>query len=264
MTEVPDDGPSELGLAAEDTADEYGAEAEDAADEYGVGAEDEDLFEDDEEEELVLGPGGFLAGDLVFYPQIGHCWVGEVIEDASTGLELLELIPEESAEGNRVLVPVGQVESRGLRLSGDPEGKIPEILGSDFEPTISDASERLDLITAQEREGTVESLALALKRLHLRHEMKTATREEQRRRARIRKWLVRDHMAEHDATVGQGQAAITRNLSKIMRAVREREKEAAREKRRQDRARRKAESAAKRLKKKKKRAGYMANPIAGS
>lgn len=246
MTAVPDDGPSGLGSAGEESADEIAGDAlwPDEGDEL------DDGFEDYEEPEP--GPGGFVPGDLVFYPQIGHCEVGEVIADATTGLDLLELIPEDSAAGNRVLVPVGQVESRGIRLTGDPEGKIPEILGSDFEPTIADASERMDLITAQERDGSVESLALALKRLHLRHEMKTATREEQRRRARIRKWLVRDHMAEHDATVGQGQAAITRSLAKIMRAVREREKEAAREKRRQDRAKRKAEAAAKRLKRQQK------------
>lgn len=196
----------------------------------------------DEFEPAEPGPGGFEFGEFVFYPQIGHCEVGDVIEDDATGLELLELTPQESPGGNRILIPVDQVGSRGLRLSGDPEGKIVEVLGSDFEPTIEDASERLDLITAQEREGTVESLTLALKRLHLRHEMKTASREEEKRRARIRKWLVQDYVAENESTSGQAQAAITRLLSTTMKAVREREREAARERRRQERAERKAEA----------------------
>ena len=114
------------------------------------------------------------------------------------------------------------------------------MLGSDFEPTIEDASERLDLITAQEREGTVGSLALALKRLHLRHEMKTISREEERRRSRIRKWLVVEYMVEKQGTSGQAQSAITRLLARTMNLVREREKEAARERRKQERAERKA------------------------
>ena len=201
---------------------------------------EEDDFEEDE------GVGGFREGDFVFYPQIGHCDVGSVVHDARTELEFLELTPLDAAEGNRILVPVGQLENRGIRHSGTSPGVIEEILGSDFEPTIEDASERLDLITAQEREGSVESLALALKRLHLRHEMKTITREEQKRRTRIRKWLVVEYMTEKDGTIGQAQSAITRLLGKTMKAVREREREAAREKRRLERAARKKAAAAKR------------------
>ncbi len=232
MTEAHD-GSADPELQTDSISDEDEALDEYDGDEEAVAADEEDS---------EPGPGGFRSGDFVFYPQIGHCDVGDVIEDASTGLELLELTPNDSQAGNRILVPVGQVGSRGIRLAGDPQGKIDEILGSDFEPTIEDASERLDLITAQEREGTVESLTLALKRLHLRHEMKTASREEEKRRARIRKWLVQDHMAENASTSGQAQAAITRLLGAAMRAVREREREAARERRRQERAERKAEA----------------------
>ena len=187
-------------------------------------------------------PGVFELGDFVFYPQIGHCDVGEVIHDAQTGLDLLELNPQDST-GNRILVPAGQAASRGIRHAGDSPGVIEDVLGSDFEPTIDDASERLDLITAQEREGTVFSLAHALKRLHLRHEMKTISREEEKRRSRIRKWLVVEYMTEKDGSSGQAQSAITRLLSRTMNAVREREKEAARELRKQQRAERKAAEA---------------------
>ncbi len=184
----------------------------------------------------------FEQGELVFYPQIGHCDVGEVISDDHTGLDLLELTPQEFEAGNRILVPLGHLANRGIRRAGDTPGMIEEILGSDFEPTIEDAAERLDLITAQEREGTVGSLALALKRLHLRHEMKTISRDEEKRRARIRKWLVVEYMTEKQGTPGQAQAAITRLLARTMNAVREREREAAREQRRKERAERKAEA----------------------
>ena len=185
-------------------------------------------------------PDGFQRDDLVFYPQIGHCDVGEVILDRQTGLDLLELTPQDSTTGNRILVPLDLLATRGIRHTGSSPGVIEEVLGSDFEPTIEDASERLDLITAQEREGTVGSLALALKRLHLRHEMKTISREEERRRSRIRKWLVVEYMVEKQGTSGQAQSAITRLLARTMNLVREREKEAARERRRQERAERKA------------------------
>ena len=191
-------------------------------------------------------PGVFNQGDFVFYPQIGHCDVGKVIHDAQTDLDLLELTPQDSSTGNRILIPVGQLSSRGIRHAGDSPGVIQEILGSDFEPTIDDATERLDLITAQEREGTVASLAHALKRLHLRHEVKTISREEEKRRSRIRKWLVVEHMTEKQGTSGQAQSAITRLLSRTMNAVREREKEAARELRKQQRAERKAAEAERR------------------
>lgn len=204
--------------------------------------------EEAEEEEAGNG-AGFEPYDLVFYPQIGHCDVGEVIADGQTGLELLELTPRESGastSANRILVPVRQLAARGIRRSGFAPGVIEEILGSDFEPTIEDAAERLDLITAQEREGTVGSLAHALKRLHLRRETKVITREEEKRRVRIRKWLVAEYMAEEEGrTSGQAQSAITRFLARTMKAVREREKEAAREARKRERAERKAEAAAK-------------------
>lgn len=212
----------------------------------------EDLPEEEPSEQELSGedevpsgpvPGVFELGDFVFYPQIGHCDVGEVIHDAQTDLELLELTPQDSSTGNRILVPLGQLTGRGIRHAGDSPGVIEDILGSDFEPTIDDASERLDLITAQEREGTVHSLAHALKRLHLRHEMKTISREEEKRRSRIRKWLVVEYMAEKEGTSGQAQSAITRLLSRTMNAVREREKEAARELRKQQRAERKAAEA---------------------
>lgn len=198
---------------------------------------------DEAEVPAVRTPGVFGLGDFVFYPQIGHCDVGKVIHDAPTDLKLLELTPQDSSTGNRILVPLGQLTSRGIRHAGDSPGVIEEVLGSDFEPTIDDASERLDLITAQEREGTVYSLANALKRLHLRHEMKTISREEEKRRSRIRKWLVVEYMTEKEGTSGQAQSAITRLLSRTMNAVREREKEAARELRKQQRAERKAAEA---------------------
>lgn len=192
---------------------------------------------------------GFEPYDLVFYPQIGHCDVGEVIADSQSGLDLLELTPRESGAAtstNRILVPVRQLAARGIRRSGSSPGVIEEILGSDFDPTIEDAVERLDLITAQEREGSVGSLAQALKRLHLRRETKVITREEEKRRVRIRKWLVAEYMAEEEGrTSGQAQSAITRFLARTMKAVREREKEAAREARKRERAERKAEAAAK-------------------
>ncbi len=184
----------------------------------------------------------YEPGDLVFYPQVGHCEVGEVIRDERMELDLLELNPRDAEPGNRILVPLDQLSARGIRRAGDSPGTMREVLGSDFEPTIEDAAERLDLITAQERDGTVGSLALALKRLHLRHEMKTISREESKRRTRIRRWLVVEHMIETEGTVGQAQSAITRLLSRTMNAVREREKEAARERRRQERAERKAEA----------------------
>ena len=191
-------------------------------------------------------PGVFELGDFVFYPQIGHCDVGEVIRDQATGLDLLELTPQDSSTGNRILVPVEQLGGRGIRHAGDSPGVIQDVLGSDFEPTIDDASERIDRITDQEREGTVLSLANALKRLHLRHEMKTISREEEKRRSRIRKWLVVEYMVEKEGTSGQAQSAITRLLSRTMNAVREREKEAARERRKQERAERKAAEAERR------------------
>ncbi len=191
-------------------------------------------------------PGVFELGDFVFYPQIGHCDVGEVIHDAQTGLDLLELNPQDSSTGNRILVPAGQAASRGIRHAGDSPGVIEEVLGSDFEPTINDVAERLDLITAQEREGTVRSLALALKRLHFRHEEKIISREEEKRRSRIRKWLVVEYMTEKEGTAGQAQSAITRLLSGTMKAVRERRMEDARRERQQQRAERKAAEAERR------------------
>lgn len=191
-------------------------------------------------------PGVFELGDFVFYPQIGHCDVGEVIHDAQTGLDLLELNPQDSSSGNRILVPAAQAASRGIRHAGDSPGVIEEVLGSDFEPTINDVAERLDLITAQEREGTVRSLALALKRLHFRHEEKIISREEEKRRSRIRKWLVVEYMTEKEGTAGQAQSAITRLLSGTMKAVRERRMEDARRERQQQRAERKAAEAERR------------------
>lgn len=188
-------------------------------------------------------PPPYEPDDLVFYPQIGHCEVGAVISDEQTGLDLLELTPRESsvagAAANRILVPVDQLERRGIRRSGDAPGVIEEILGSDFEPTIEDAAERLDLITAQEREGTVGSLALALKRLHLRRETKVITREEEKRRVRIRKWLVADYMAEEEGrTGGQAQSAVTGFLARTMKAVRAREEAEAIERKQRERAER--------------------------
>ena len=185
----------------------------------------------------------FEPGDLAFYPQIGHCEVGAVISDEQTGLDLLELTPRESGAtgtaANRILVPLGQLERRGIRRSGDSPGVIEEILGSDFEPTIEDAAERLDLITAQEREGTVSSLALALKRLHLRRETKVITREEEKRRVRIRKWLVADYLAEEEGrTGGQAQSAVTGFLARTMKAVRAREEAEAIERKQRERAER--------------------------
>lgn len=204
--------------------------------------------ESSDEAEVSAGPvpGVFELGDFVFYPQIGHCDVGEVIHDAQTDLDLLELTPQDSSTGNRILVPLGQLTTRGIRHAGDSPGVIEEILGSDFEPTINDVAERLDRITAQEREGTVRSLALALKRLHFRHEEKIISREEERRRSRIRKWLVVEYMAEKDRTSGQAQSAITRLLSRTMKAVRERRMEDARRERQQQRAKRKADEAERR------------------
>ena len=185
----------------------------------------------------------FEPGDLAFYPQIGHCDVGAVISDEQTGLDLLELTPRESsaagAAANRILVPLDKLERRGIRRSGDAPGVIEEILGSDFEPTIEDAAERLDLITAQEREGTVGSLALALKRLHLRRETKVITREEEKRRVRIRKWLVADYMAEEEGrTGGQAQSAVTGFLARTMKAVRAREEAEAIARKQRERAER--------------------------
>ena len=215
-------------------------------DEYD-GAED-DLPEEDE------GVDGFRKGDFVFYPQIGHCDVGRVVHDNRTGLDFLELTPLDATEGNRILVPVGQLLNRGIRHTGTSPGVIEKILGSDFEPTIEDASERLDLITHQEREGSVQSLSLALKRLHLRYEMKKISREEQKRRMRIRKWLVVEYMTEKEKTIGQAQSAITRLLGKTMKAVRDREREAAREKARKERAARKKAAAEKKAARERKKA----------
>lgn len=185
----------------------------------------------------------FEPEDLVFYPRIGHCEVGAVIADRQTGLDLLELTPRESgaagAAANRILVPVDQLERRGIRRTGDSPGVIESILGSDFEPTIEDAAERLDLITAQEREGTVASLALALKRLHLRRETKVITREEEKRRVRIRKWLVAEYMAEEEGrTGGQAQSAVTGFLARTMKAVRARQEAEEAERKVRERAER--------------------------
>ena len=182
----------------------------------------------------------FESRDLVFYPQIGHCEVGAVISDERTGLDLLELTPRESgAPTGRILVPVDQLEKRGIRRTGASPGVIEDILGSDFEPTIEDAAERLDLITEQEREGTVASLALALKRLHLRRETKVITPEEEKRRVRIRKWLVAEYLAEEESrTGGQAQSAVTGFLARTMRGVRAREEAAALERKRRERAER--------------------------
>lgn len=230
-----------------ETAAAHGPSAgPDEPDDESDGEPDESDGEPDDETENETG---FRPFDLVFYPQIGHCDVGGVIADRRTGLDLLELTPRETGGSNsvnRILVPVEQLDARGIRRSGASPGVIEEILGSDFEPTIEDAAERLDLITAQEKEGTVGSLAHALKRLHLRRETNAITREEEKRRVRIRKWLVAEYMAEEEGrTSGQAQSAITRFLARTMKAVREREKEAAREARKRERAERKAEVAAK-------------------
>ena len=247
---------SEGELSAEEPSGEESSEEElSAAEPSGEDlSEAEPSGEEPSEEELSdegAGGGGpipgvFEAGNLIFYPQIGHCHVGDVIQDAHSGLELLVLTPQDSSSGNRILVPVGQLGSRSIRHSGDSPGVIEGILGSDFDPTIDDATERLDRITDQEREGTASSLATALKRLHLRHELKTISREEEKRRSRIRKWLVVEYMVEKQGTSGQAQSAITRLLSRTMNAVREREKEAARELRKQERAERKAAEAERR------------------
>ena len=182
----------------------------------------------------------FEPGDLVFYPQFGHCDVGAVISDEQTGLDLLELTPRESdGAATRILVPVEQLEKRRIRRSGASPGVIEKILGSDFEPRVEDAVERLDLIEAQERKGTVASLALALKRLHLRRETKVITQEEEKRRVRIRKWLVAEYMAEEDGrTIGRAQSAVTGFLSHAMKAVRAREEAEAIARKRRERAER--------------------------
>ena len=243
--------PSEEELSAAEPSGEESSEEElSAAEPSGEEPSGEELSEEDLSDDGADGggpiPGVFEAGNLIFYPQIGHCHVGDVIQDAHSGLELLELTPQDSSSGNRILVPVGQLGSRSIRHSGDSPGVIEGILGSDFDPTIDDATERLDRITDQEREGTASSLATALKRLHLRHELKTISREEEKRRSRIRKWLVVEYMVEKQGTSGQAQSAITRLLSRTMNAVREREKEAARELRKQERAERKAAEAERR------------------
>ncbi len=195
----------------------------------------------------------YEPGDQIFYPQVGHCEVGDTIADARSGLELLELTPQDATGAvpsrNRILVPTGQLDACRIRRPGAAPGVIADILGSDFEPTIEDATERLDLIAEQEREGSVKALALALKRLHLRREMKTITREEERHRARIRKWLVLEYMAEEDCTAGQAQAAITRLLRATMMKVRNREKEAARQRRKEERAARIAKETERRRRK---------------
>ena len=231
--------------AAEPSAAEPSEEELSAAEPSGEEPSEEELSDEGADGGGPI-PGVFEAGNLIFYPQIGHCHVGDVIQDAHSGLELLELTPQDSSSGNRILVPVGQLGSRSIRHSGDSPGVIEGILGSDFDPTIDDATERLDRITDQEREGTASSLATALKRLHLRHELKTISREEEKRRSRIRKWLVVEYMVEKQGTSGQAQSAITRLLSRTMNAVREREKEAARELRKQERAERKAAEAERR------------------
>ncbi len=195
----------------------------------------------------------YEPGDFVFYPRVGHCEVGGVIRDERTGLDLLELTPQEvtgaETTQHRILIPTTQLSGRGIRRPGHAPGVIADVLGSDFEPTIEDATERLDLINAQERDGSVAALALALKRLHLRREMKTITRQEERHRTRIRKWLVLEYMAEQDCSSGQAQAAITRLLSATMNKVRTREKEAARKRRKAERAARIAREAEKRRRK---------------
>lgn len=217
------------------------AEADDQGEEAAVSR--------DSGQPLADAPGArsdgtpFEDGDLVFYPQIGHCDVGAVISDEQTGLHLLELTPRESgvadAAATRILVPVDQLENRGIRRTGASPGVIAKILGSEFEPRVEDAAERLDLIAAQEREGTVASLALALKRLHLRRETKVITQEEEKRRVRIRKWLVAEYMAEEEGrTGGQAQSAITGLLSRAMKAVRAREEAEAIERKRRERAKR--------------------------
>lgn len=237
--------PSEGELSAGEVSEED-LSAEDPSEEELSAEELSEEDSDDGGAPAPPVPGVFELGDFVFYPQIGHCDVGEVIHDTQTGLELLELNPQDSSTGNRILVPLGQAAGRGIRHAGDSPGVIEEILGSDFEPTIDDVAERLDLITAQEREGTVRSLALALKRLHFRHEEKIISREEERRRSRIRKWLVVEYMTEKEGTSGQAQSAITRLLSRTMKAVRERRLEDARRERQEQRAKRKADEAARR------------------
>ncbi len=195
----------------------------------------------------------YEPGDMVFYPEVGHCEVGEIVRDERSGLDLLALTPQEVAGAetsqHRILVPADRLEARRIRRPGQAPGVIVEVLGSDFEPTIEDAAERLDLIKAQERDGSVAALATALKRLHLRREMKTITRQEERHRQRIRKWLVLEYMAEQDCSSGQAQAAITRLLAATMDKVRTREKEAARERRKAERAARIAKEKEKRRRK---------------
>ena len=203
------------------------------------------------------GSGGptpdYEPGELIFYPQVGHCEVGDVIQDERTGLDLLELTPQETAgtesAQHRILVPVSQLDGRRIRRPGLSPGVIAEVLGSDFEPKIEDAAERLDLITAQERDGSVGALALALKRLHLRREVGTISRQEERHRARIRKWLVHEYMAEADCSAGKAQAAITRLLAATMDKVRARERDLARQQRKAERAARLAAADEKRRRK---------------
>jgi RNA polymerase-interacting CarD/CdnL/TRCF family regulator len=185
-------------------------------------------------------------GESIFYPKVGHCIFRGVIEDrAAPGTRLVEL--EDLEEGSRILIPLARVPELNLRSAGSGLEAIKAELSSEFEEPFPEEEERHRLLEELIAEGTPQSLARALKRLHFLRQTTGLSREEEQTRKKIRSWLAAEVALSKECTRAEAQAFMTRLLQDAMAAHRIKEKEEAKERRRAAKEQKKAESAAARV-----------------
>jgi RNA polymerase-interacting CarD/CdnL/TRCF family regulator len=179
-------------------------------------------------------------GEPIFYPKVGHCIFRGVTSDpAAPGTRLVEL--EDMEEGSRILVPVSRVPELNLRPAGTSLAPIQEQLASDFEEPLPDEEDRHRLIDELITDGSPESLARALKRLHFLRQTTGLSREEEQSRKKIRSWLAAEVSISKECTRAEAQAFMTRVLQDAMSEHKRKEKEEAKERRRAAKAQKKAE-----------------------
>jgi RNA polymerase-interacting CarD/CdnL/TRCF family regulator len=144
-------------------------------------------------------------------------------------------------EGSRILVPVGRIPELNLRPAGTALAPIQEQLASDFEEPLVDEEDRHRLIDALITDGSPQSLARALKRLHFLRQTTGLSREEEQSRKKIRSWLAAEVSISKECTRAEAQAFMTRVLQDAMSEHKRKEKEEAKERRRAAKAQKKAE-----------------------
>jgi RNA polymerase-interacting CarD/CdnL/TRCF family regulator len=179
-------------------------------------------------------------GEPIFYPKVGHCIFRGVTEDpAAPGTRLVEL--EDIEEGSRILIPLARVPELNLRRAGTSLEPIQEQLASEFEEPLTDAEDRHRLIEELSADGSPQSLARALKRLHFLRQTTGLSREEEQSRKKIRSWLAAEVALSKECTRAEAQAFMTRVLQQAMTEHKRKEKEEAKERRRAAKAQKKTE-----------------------